>query len=453
MAPEPLTEGSEIKLGSPVAGSQLGALCAVELQLDALRKAAKAANAAKDHRYFGLEPFGDTDAGKLGYIVGVGRLPEAPNHPIIVNPRDFTRGTTSFQIDYLQMYAACAGDPEVSRHLDQCLTLYADEAPVELEDAPDWSLLIALAFLKELHDLVQRQLRRGFVQREADLRARVRGQIDINRYITRSLTRGHAEIIPCRFQEFQTDTLENRILRAGLTAARRLLDGATGLGTAWQIWARQADQALAGASITRVTHRDLHQARRTGAYRHYARPLDLAKAVLTRAGFDPNTPLNTNKARIIPFRLLTYELLERYVEHQLRACAGWSVWAGYHDRNLGEKFKIRPDFIITNGDQKIIVDAKYKDMAAQSSGAPDSDTSFRSDVYQLMAYSRHQEVKKLAPENINPTMVLLVYPGSGTANCLNIILNPNNGPPALTCHKSFTIPLAQYAMHVPSQSI
>ena len=130
-----------------------------------------------------------------------------------------------------------------------------------------------------------------------------------------------------RFQALEQDTLENRILRTALACARQLLDGAAGQGlggpeAAWRIWSRQADSALPGAALTRITPRDFHAARKTGAYRHYARPLAFARAVLTRTGFDPNQPLPQAAARLVPFRLATPELFERYVELCLRRVAG-----------------------------------------------------------------------------------------------------------------------------------
>lgn len=379
-----------------------------------LRSEVLAAANQNDNRYFGLELYGATNRGRLGYVVGVGRLHEAADRVIIVNPRSFGAEPNQFQIDYLKMYAVCAEHAEVSQHLDECLTIYPNEAAVDAQGAENWSPLIALAFLKALHELVQRHLRRGFVTREDDLRSKIQGQINFNRYVTGNLVSGHPEIIPCRFQELESDTLENRILRTALAASRRLLDRATGIGSAWHVWARQADRALAGAAITRVTQRDMHRARRTGTYRHYARPLNLAKAVLTHVGFDPNNPLEPQSKMLLPFRLVTYELFERYVEVFLRNANPQPPWVGYHDKNIGDDFMVRPDFLVSTDNHRIIVDAKYKNFGSQQPGRADDENSFRSDVYQLMAYAKHKLVKKRFDEYFgednNDLAALLIYP-------------------------------------------
>ena len=397
-----------------------------------LRNAASAALGDQNEsaRYFGLTPYSDQSAeGRLGFFVGIGRLSEAPARVLRVGPREFGGNGAEFCIDYLALYAACAVDPEVSSHLDQCLSVYSDEAPIDAPDEGVWSPLIALAYLKAVHDLVQRHLRRGFISREEDLRDRIRGQVAFGRYAARSLARGHPEIVPCRFQALEQDTLENRILRTALTCARQLLDGAAGQGfggpeAAWRIWSRQADAALAGAAIARITPRDFHVARKAGAYRHYARPLALARAVLTRTGFDPNQPVPQAAARLVPFRLATPELFERYVELCLRRIAGWKIWAGYHDQNLVEKgksFMVRPDFLAWQGDRRVIVDAKYKNLSTQRPGGADDDNPLRWDVYQTLAYSRHRAVKRtFSPEPPNePSAIVLCYPARASTDALS----------------------------------
>lgn len=434
-----------------------------------LRKAASAALGDKNEsaRYFGLTPYSDQSAeGRLGFFVGIGRLSEAPAHVLRVGPREFGGNGAKFCIDYLALYAACAADPEVSSHLDQCLTVYPDEAPVEAPDEAVWSPLIALAYLKAVHELVQRHLRRGFISREEDLRGRIRGQVAFGRYTARSLARGHPEIVPCRFQALEQDTLENRILRTALVGACRLLDGAAGQGlggpeAAWRIWSRQADAALAGAAIARITPRDFQAARKAGAYRHYARPLALARAVLTRTGFDPNQHVPPAAARLVPFRLATAELFERYVELCLRRLAGWNIWAGYHDQNLveeGQSFMVRPDFLAWQGNHRVIVDAKYKNLSTQRPGGADDDNPLRWDVYQTLAYSRHRAVKgTFPPEPPNgPSAVVLCYPARGARDALaeaSAVLQAaltRENPAVYRCICDFDVPVVLVGLPVPT---
>jgi 5-methylcytosine-specific restriction enzyme subunit McrC len=174
-------------------------------------------------RYFGLVPYSEQSAeGRLGFFVGIGRLTEASDRVLRILPRRFDQNESSFRIDYLRLYATCAAEPEIGRHLDRCPTVYADEPLNEAPDENAWSPLIALAYMKALHDIVQRHLRRGFIARNEDLRSRIRGQIVSGRYAAQSLSRGRADIVPCSFRALEQDTLENRILRTALAGAWRL---------------------------------------------------------------------------------------------------------------------------------------------------------------------------------------------------------------------------------------
>ena len=105
------------------------------------------------------------------------------------------------------------------------------------------------------------------------------------------------------------------------------------------------------------------------------------------------------------------ELFERYCEVCLRKNSNYSVWAGYGDQNLGEDFKVRPDFLVTDSQNGWIVDAKYKPNWSWNK------QDHRPDVYQVMAYSRHRGVlrelgnlmKRI--DEPHPTVVIL---GPGT---------------------------------------
>jgi len=395
-----------------------------------LRAGARQAVNDKDGRYFGFQPYSaESPEGEFGYYVGIGRLPEASECTLHISARQFRSVERAvFQIDYVRMYADCAADPDVSRHLSRCLTVYPDEMPIEVDDDDVWSPLIALAYLNALHILVQRHLRRDFIAREETLYGRARGQIRVGRYITQYRSRGHPEAVPCRFGALEHDTPENRILRTALVGAKRLLDRQTGRNLAnWHTWARQADVALAGAAIARIEPRDFQAARKTGAYRHYATPLALGKAVLTRVGFDPNQRFEPDaigrKVRMVPFRLKTEELFERYVEARLRAMEPVAdddgVWVGYDDKNLEDKicgsgFLVRPDFLVRWGDLRLILDAKYKDFSKQKPGGSEDENSFRWDTYQVLAYSQHRGVKQQLSgrpgDGAAPSAMILCYP-------------------------------------------
>ena len=413
---------------------------------EAVRRLRTSVGGGSDRRYFGLSACAEPSCeGKLGHYVGTGRLPEFPDRVLRVSARRFSGADGScFDIDYIRLYAVCAADPEVSRQLDRCLTVYPDEAPVQVADAPDWAPLIALAYINALHHLVHRHLRRGFVTRDETLRGRVRGQIRMGHYIAQGLARGHPDAAPCRFQAMEHDTLENRILRTALAGAKRILNSQRGRTfDAWQTPARQADVALAGVGIVRIEPGHFRAARRTGAYRHYATALALAKGVLTHVGFDPNQPLNHGKAGravgMIPFRLATAELFECYVEACLRA--------------------VRPRGLGNN----TILTARYEsfphgEAMDRSNESPDGQRTPADRPGNAAAPSALIFCYPVAPSSVLPTARETPLPPvaqlpaflQGLVAAAGAVMGqPGPRPPMVECFAGFAVPLLRLGVPVP----
>jgi McrBC 5-methylcytosine restriction system component len=86
-----------------------------------------------------------------------------------------------------------------------------------------------------------------------------------------------------------------------------------------------------------------------------------------------------------PFELCSYELFERYAETILRK-SDPDLWSGSEkERNLGQgRYMTRPDFIRPKAG--IILDCKYKHFGGRITDQE------RVDVYQIVAYSRHNGV-------------------------------------------------------------
>jgi len=119
----------------------------------------------------------------------------------------------------------------------------------------------------------------------------------------------------------------------------------------------------------------------------------------------------------VPFRLATAELFERYVEaclrFALRTRQDHAMWVGYHDNNVGKKFAIRPDFLVRAGDERLVLDAKYKDLIRQSPrGSNGEESRFRQDSYQVLSYSQHRCVQSWWSNQglLPPSGTVLCYP-------------------------------------------
>ena len=322
-------------------------------------------------------------------------------------------------MNYIRMFCECAEDPTVSEHFD-CLHLEEGDL-IDAPDSEDFSLLIAVAYLRELKALCSRHLRRHFLRERQNFAGKVKGKILAGENLRRNVLRCRPDRVYCEYQSVSDDILENRILRAALERAARYVarnkiktESVKEELPRVQEWIRFCRSHLCGVSIAPIRPRDFAAARKRGVFAHYARPLQLAKAVLRQLGFNPQTELNES-TKTPPYAINSAELFERFAELKLREHYGERLTALYsRQQNIsssnddGNTFNvsIRPDFYVQSdgNDSAQIIDAKYKQVIAHD-GKPN-----RGDIYQVVAYSRHQKLmKKIGDENAVP-LVALIYP-------------------------------------------
>ena len=324
-------------------------------------------------------------------------------------------------MDYIRMFCECAEDPTVSEHFD-CLHLEKGDL-IDAPDSEDFSLLIAVAYLRELKALCSRHLRRHFLRERQNFAGKVKGKILAGENLRRNVLRCRPDRVYCEYQSVSDDILENRILRAALERAARYVarnkiktESVKEELPRVQEWIRLCRSRLCGVSIAPIRPRDFAAARKRGVFAHYARPLQLAKAVLRQLGFNPQTEINNESAKTPPYAINSEELFERFAELKLREHYGERLTALYSKqqnvsggKNGDDTFNVsvRPDFYVQsdgNDDSAQIIDAKYK-RVIPCNGEPD-----QGDMYQVVAYSRHQKLlKKIGDENAAP-LVALIYP-------------------------------------------
>ena len=318
-------------------------------------------------------------------------------------------------MDYIKMFYECAADRNVGDHFD-CLHFWADQELISTEKKDeDFSLLIAVAYLRELKALCSRHLRRHFLRERQNFAGKVKGKILTGENLRRNVLRCRPDRVYCEYQSVSDDILENRILRTALERAARYVarnkiktESVKEELPRVQEWIRLCRSRLCGVSIARIRPRDFAAARKRGVFAHYARPLQLAKAVLRQLGFNPQTEINES-AKTPPYAINSEELFERFAELKLREHFRKKdlelVARGQFSGGSGDSFSVnvKPDFYVKRGGEGVvrILDAKYKEF----NGKP-----LEADMYQVIAYSRHKKLlEKIGGENTTP-LVALIYP-------------------------------------------
>ena len=331
------------------------------------------------------------------------------------------------EMDYIAMFAECAAHPIIGEKLN-CLHFWTEQDFIPIPQTQDFSILVAISYLRELNELCRRHLRRHFLREQQNFVGKVKGKVIIKENLRQNMSRCRPDRIFCEYQSVSDDILENRILRAALERASRYIadyhmaDNTTNNKNKniLQQWIRSCRAGLQGVSVVPIKRAEFSAARKRGAFAFYAKPLTLAKAVLLNLGLNPHAEIKTTKTP--PFALDSAELFERYA--QLKLLNKFSELRALYERSdtinssNGGDFDIgvRPDFYVPSDDEPWIIDAKYKSIENKPA---------REDIYQVVAYSCHHGILKEIKHNAN-IQLAIAYPD----------LNQTENSPAFTAENT-----------------
>jgi 5-methylcytosine-specific restriction enzyme subunit McrC len=322
---------------------------------------------------------------KPSHFIGAVHLPFGEvSYPLFVRPREPLQ-----EVDYAAMFAAVLAAPVsvTGMELPRLFGCDPDAAAIEAHRLPQLTLLEVIAFLATAARFVQRHLRQGFVSRTENLTGRVKGQVLLAAQIRTNLVRARADRVVCRYQEFNLNTLENRLLKAALeVCARWLSSPANGHAALPEVqhWVWTIRSALASVPDYRPQRGDWSLVRETGLMAAYASPLALARLVLTRLHLRASGK-SAESGRTLPFFLDANRLFEGWVGVCLSRLPGNPSVRGQMTFTLpgppfrNKDYEFRPDFVV---DERIVVDSKYK---ITPEGNPRVD---QSDLYQVVGYAR-----------------------------------------------------------------
>jgi 5-methylcytosine-specific restriction enzyme subunit McrC len=268
------------------------------------------------------------------------------------------------------------------------LTCYA----YELEPPEKWLIEDArlddvgpaewLAFLltREVEKLLSMGLRYGYREVEEDL-PYVRGRIDFG-----ALRWGESNpgLVPCRFEDFVLDTVENRILRGIL----ELLSGSL-LSDGCRRRLRSVLAAFGRVKLVRPSTLMFHRVALTRMTSYYEPALRLCRLVLESAGIE----LDEGDVATPGFFFSMADVFEKSIERALREEFG--AQNVHHQPEYNDRIRVvdgepaipvtfRPDNVVGPRDAPwLVIDAKYKNPVVEHYG----DRFHSSDLYQAFTYA------------------------------------------------------------------
>lgn len=277
---------------------------------------------------------------------------------------------------------------------------------VELEQLPGENVLdlLAVVLVQGVEHLARRGLEQSYEQRQDEI-AGVRGRIDVLRSTRRFLPQ-HGKAT-CIFDELSVDTLPNRIIKSTL----RALERHSALASKVRHRVHQIRSQLPGISEVHVTTQAFRRVQLHANNRYYAFLLSVCKLIAENSFVDSES----GKFRFYDFvrdeRVMSgvfQNFLYHFAKREISTCQvdrphiNWSA-SSETDPTLAFLPRMETDMVLRQGNQCLIVDAKYyhKTMISRFG----SEKFHIENFYQLMSYLSNYEVR---PGEIASGM--LIYP-------------------------------------------
>ncbi|MDF1878111.1 hypothetical protein JHD46_00500 [Sulfurimonas sp. SAG-AH-194-C20] len=345
------------------------------------------------------------------YYIGYRWFDEKKEECIRISPKKSKDGK---QADYLKMFLTCLKDPIVSKKMNDCYGIKFNEKWIEIEENEDEiTPLIILQFLKVVHNISKKGLKKGYTKITENLTSKIKGKILVNQTIKQNHFKNRLDKTICNHQIFTIDCIENQILKTALFQCSRNLQNINNDDITKLLKFNLNSFEL--VNTKEIFKSDFSKIKYSPFYKDYKEALILAQMIFKRFGFTLNSSKKDEKIKIPPFYIDMPKLFERYVEVKLR-----EVYPEILDGNtldIDLKFKMRPDFLLAS--QNMIIDAKYKYWFYKNNINDD----FKDDFQQLSLYGRESNIRQyinLGDSN-REANILFIYPEKSAEEYVNNI--------------------------------
>lgn len=260
-------------------------------------------------------------------------------------------------------------------------------------------------FLRHLLELVCKGLRFDYHQIEDDDSAFIRGQLDVNRQLRQPP--GRETRFHVRYAEFSPQRIENRLLRTALDIVLKMTKDNNSWRQANTLSHQMAEiTPLNGSALSNMIQWS------EGKYLYAYRAIKpWCQLILENLNPDFQKGIHQGISLLFP--------MERLYESWVGHCFSLSLQSGYKlttqakschllahipfGSSLEESwFMLKPDFLIANSQQLLVLDAKWKLLDARRSDSKRKYEINQSDLYQMYAYGQKYLLGK--------GCMMLVYP-------------------------------------------
>ena len=342
----------------------------------------------KEVKYLGLNPY-DFSA---SYYIGIDWLKEKEYY-IAVNPK-------IENLDYVKMFVHCLEHREISEFVSEIYNVDLKRERIEVKSANfNLTPFMIAHFLFLVENIVKKGLKSNYIIQEENLSSKIKGKIIFSQQIKKNIVAKRDDRIFCRYQEYNKNCLENRLLKKALLFIKQY---SKYFKEKYPKLNKQLNSVLSAFEMVSddISYSEIKRIKVSALYKEYNEAIELAKNILKYFGYS-FTNAGKKEKSFPPFWIDMSKLFELYVYSLLKDQYRKEI-SYQSNGNYGNV-----DFLKI--DDKLIIDTKYKLVykANEEKGKYNID-----DIRQLSGYARDKSVLRklnIVDDNIVVDCVI-IYP-------------------------------------------
>lgn len=294
-------------------------------------------------RYLGITP-----DFKASYYIGADWL--TGEKAVIVTPK-------MHDIDHISMFVAALKFAPSSNYFPKFYGIDFSKPKIESEKLDGiLTPLMLIHFLSVIQKLLEKGLKKGYVTREENLQAKIKGKVMMSQQFCRNIANHRQDKVMCCYQEYSADIPENRLLKKALLFAKRSIGNMPALQAHKDFSGlnRMLNSSLASFSSVSddIDIGSVRNVQKNKLFGDYGEAIRLAKMILKRYDYSINN-VETEKNLVPPFWIDMSRLYEVYVYSLLQV-----AYPGQIKFQVKGHHKTAVDFLKL--DEELIMDTKYK---------------------------------------------------------------------------------------------
>ncbi|MBP1630087.1 MAG: hypothetical protein H6Q15_980 [Bacteroidetes bacterium] len=348
---------------------------------------------------------------QTNYYIGLDWIVEGES-AIMVEPK--IKG-----LNYLKMFMDCFDCDNIiaKEKLKDIYHIDFGRDPIKVKNNTfELTPLLIIHFIKLMQSLTKRNLKKDYIQVEENFNSKIKGKILFSKNVKYNVFKGREDRFYCKYQDYSSDCIENRILKKTLRYVQKYLDN-----NSISIKHEELD-VICNSCLAVFEHvsddltiQQIKQFKVNPLFKEYSESLKVAKLILKRFSYSIDNATNEIDKSLPPFWIDMPLLFEVYVltllQKRFKNEIEYQVKGNYG----------RVDYIRKNS--PLIIDAKYKPIYSDifTQNEDEDELKFEKsvsgrfkieDIRQLSGYARDKKIlSKLGIKGNNVIVpCLIVYP-------------------------------------------